>query len=434
MTTVVRREKGYRIYTKGSFEVVLPRCTNCMSLNGQEKPLNMSWKQDIEEYVRIMLKNGRKVLAMAYKNLTELPLDIENLDENELDKILNSELTMIGILGIEDKVRADAAESVRKCKKAGIAVRMISGEHTDLAKNFAKSCNIVSEIEIKSGLPGLIIEGPELEEITGGLITRYDENNMPVKRLKNEQKFLEIMPNIKVLSRASAYHKLLLVTGLLGDPNNENTVAITGHDAMDKQVLQKADIGFAMGIKGSDVAREAADVIITNDNYTSILAGIKWGRNIYYSIRKLVQFQITANMVAILIACLGGIILGESPMNALHLLWVNLVVDILASFSVPSDPPSDNILEDKPVKSAKPLVSPTMWRYIIVLGIYQLSALIFIMMFGELLFGFGNKITLGEKWNQTNTELNTIIFNTYIYMQIANFICCRKIKSQGIFS
>ncbi len=430
MSTVVRREQNtkLRVYTKGSFETVLEKCTEAIYHSGERKALTMKQKTDLEETVQAIQKNGRKTIALAYKDLASS--DLEGIfDETELEQILHKDLVLICVMGIEDRIRPDATESVRKCRRAGICVRMVTGENREAAKAIAKECGIISEVELRGGLRNMILDGEQLEEQVGGLISRPDASGKRQLKVKHEHRFAELSTNLKVLAKASSAHKLMLVAGLTRQPNH--IVAMTGHEALDRDGLRTSHIGFAMGVRGTDITKEAADVILVNDNFSSIVAGVKWGRNIYQAIRKLVQFQIAANIVAIITACIGTLVTGDSPLSSLHLLWINLIIDAMASFCLPTDPPSDDILNGKPYSSSKPLISPTMWRYIVCLSSYQILSLLFLMLFGSSLFGLGAKKNLEEGWSPANAQLNTVIFNTYVYMQFFNFLCCRKIRSQG---
>ena len=156
------------------------------------------------------------------------------------------------------------------------------------------------------------------------------------------------------MARASPEDKFMLVTGLI---DLGNVVAVTGDGANDAPALKKADVGFAMGISGSDISKDAADIIIMDDNFTSIITAIKWGRNIYNCIRKFLQFQLTVNIVALFMSFLGALILTESPLNAIQMLWINLIMDTFASLALATEPPSISVLDNPPHSRKQPIVS-----------------------------------------------------------------------------
>ena len=190
---------------------------------------------------------------------------------------------------------------------------------------------------------------------------------------------------MRVLARSSPEDKYLLATGLkqLG-----HVVAMTGDGGNDAPALKKADIGFAMGIAGTEVAKEASGIILLDDNFNSIVTAMKWGRNIFDSIRKFLQFQLTVNFVALVMAFVGGAVLRESPLNPIQMLWVNLIMDTLASLALATEPPSEELLKRKPYSRYESLITPTMWRNIISQGIWQIIILGTILFKGKLIINF----------------------------------------------
>jgi calcium-translocating P-type ATPase len=188
----------------------------------------------------------------------------------------------------------------------------------------------------------------------------------------NEEIFKEIDKHLKVLARSSPTDKYLMATGLkkLG-----HVVAMTGDGTNDAPALKKADIGFAMGIAGTEVAKEASGIILLDDNFRSIVTAMKWGRNIFDCIRKFLQFQLTVNFVALVMAFVGGAVLRESPLNAIQMLWVNLIMDTLASLALATEPPSDDLLERMPYSRNESLITANMWKNIISQGLVQIAIL-----------------------------------------------------------
>ena len=262
-----------------------------------------------------------------------------------------------------------------------------------------------------------------------------------------------------MLARSRPEDKYLLVTGLkeLGD-----VVAVTGDGTNDAPALKKADVGFAMGITGTDVAKHAADIIVMDDNFASIVKACMWGRNIYDNIRKFLQFQITVNIVALFTAFVGSVILKESPLQPVQLLWVNLIMDSLASLAMSTEPPKIDLLDRPPYRRDEYIISRKMVKHLLGMAIYEIIIVYAIVFAGEYFYPepseywrFDRKNTpyvypgRVEDWDGTplwSRYSSTIgasrhmsnVFNVFVVMQIFNMINCRKINDEvniftGIF-
>jgi P-type Ca2+ transporter type 2B len=181
------------------------------------------------------------------------------------------------------------------------------------------------------------------------------------EEIGNKKQFREIKDKLKVLARSTPEDKYMLVTGL---KELNAVVAVTGDGTNDAPALKKADVGFAMGITGTEVAKEASDIILLDDNFASIVTAVKWGRNIYTNVRKFLQFQLTVNVVAMFIVFLGGVVVADPPLTAVQMLWVNLIMDTCAALALATEPPNDNILENPPYSRTELIVTPIMWRNI----------------------------------------------------------------------
>lgn len=199
------------------------------------------------------------------------------------------------------------------------------------------------------------------------------------------EKFKKVAAQLKVLARSSPTDKYLMATGL---KKLNHVVAMTGDGTNDAPALKKADIGFAMGITGTEIAKEASGIILLDDNFKSIVTAMKWGRNIFDSIRKFLQFQLTVNMCALVMAFSGAAILKESPLNPIQMLWVNLIMDTLASLALATEPPSDELLQRKPYSRFESLITVEMWKNIITQGLLQIIILGTILFKGNFLSNF----------------------------------------------
>uniref|UniRef100_A0A8D2JRT9 Calcium-transporting ATPase n=1 Tax=Sciurus vulgaris TaxID=55149 RepID=A0A8D2JRT9_SCIVU len=419
MSTVIKMpDESFRMYSKGASEIVLKKC--CKILNGAGEP-RVFRPRDRDEMVKKVIEpmacDGLRTICVAYRDFPSSP---EPDWDNEND-ILN-DLTCICVVGIEDPVRPEVPEAIRKCQRAGITVRMVTGDNINTARAIAIKCGI-----IHPGEDFLCLEGKEFN-----------------RRIRNEKGEIEqeridkIWPKLRVLARSSPTDKHTLVKGIIDSTHTEQrqVVAVTGDGTNDGPALKKADVGFAMGIAGTDVAKEASDIILTDDNFSSIVKAVMWGRNVYDSISKFLQFQLTVNVVAVIVAFTGACITQDSPLKAVQMLWVNLIMDTFASLALATEPPTETLLLRKPYGRNKPLISRTMMKNILGHAVYQLTLIFTLLFVGEKMF----QIDSGRNapLHSPPSEHYTIIFNTFVMMQLFNEINARKIHGErnvfdGIF-
>jgi calcium-translocating P-type ATPase len=243
--------------------------------------------------------------------------------------------------------------------------------------------------------------------LVGGIVyERTADDKQGVGKVANFEKFKEIVRELKVLARSSSRDKYILVAGLI---QMENVVAVTGDGTNDVEALKKADIGFAMGITGKKVTKWAADIILLDDNFKSIVTACKWGRNIYDSIRKFIQFQLTVNVVALFLAFIGSVVVKKSPLNAIQMLWVNLIMDSFASLALATEPPNDSLLNRPPHGRNEFIISPNMWRNIMGHSLYQIIVLCILLFLGPELLGIQPSFEM-TAWN----EAEVIFFKFFV--------------------
>lgn len=232
---------------------------------------------------------------------------------------------------------------MKKCHNAGITIRMVTGDNLDTAKAIAVDAGILTEQEAYSNeFPYAFMIGQDFRKACGELKKELNEQGELVKEeIENMTRFTEIASQLKVLARSTPEDKYMLVTGLkqLG-----KVVAVTGDGTNDAPALKKADVGFAMGIAGTEVAKDSSDIIILDDNFASIITAIKWGRNIYTNVRKFLQFQLTVNVVAMFIVFIGSVVMRDPPLTSVQMLWVNLIMDTCGALALATEPPSEELL------------------------------------------------------------------------------------------
>ncbi|XP_077121546.1 plasma membrane calcium-transporting ATPase 1 isoform X1 [Ranitomeya variabilis] len=421
MSTVLKNNDGsYRMFSKGASEIVLKKCYKILCANGEAKVFRPRDRDDMaKRVIEPMASEGLRTICLAYRDFPAGEPEPEWENENDI----LSGLTCLAVVGIEDPVRPEVPDAIRKCQRAGITVRMVTGDNINTARAIATKCGI-----LHPGEDFLCVEGKEFN-----------------RRIRNEKGEIEqeridkIWPKLRVLARSSPTDKHTLVKGIIDSTvcEQRQVVAVTGDGTNDGPALKKADVGFAMGIAGTDVAKEASDIILTDDNFSSIVKAVMWGRNVYDSISKFLQFQLTVNVVAVIVAFTGACITQDSPLKAVQMLWVNLIMDTFASLALATEPPTESLLLRKPYGRNKPLISRTMMKNILGHAVYQLVVVFTLLFVGEKLFDIdsGRNAPL----HAPPSQHYTIVFNTFVMMQLFNEINARKIHGErnvfeGIFN
>ncbi|XP_029682106.1 plasma membrane calcium-transporting ATPase 2-like isoform X2 [Takifugu rubripes] len=412
MSTVLKNaDGGFRMYSKGASEIVLRKCSRILDNQGQPRAFKLKDRDEmVRKVIEPMACDGLRTICVAYR---DFPAEAGEPNWDAENDILN-DLTCICVVGIEDPVRPEVPEAISKCQRAGITVRMVTGDNINTARAIATKCGII--------VPGedfLCLEGKEFNQQI-----RNDKGEVEQERLD------KVWPKLRVLARSSPTDKHTLVKGIIDSTVGETrqVVAVTGDGTNDGPALKKADVGFAMGIAGTDVAKEASDIILTDDNFTSIVKAVMWGRNVYDSISKFLQFQLTVNVVAVIVAFTGACITQDSPLKAVQMLWVNLIMDTLASLALATEPPTESLLLRKPYGRNKPLISRTMMKNILGHAVYQLIIIFTLLFAGEKIFNIdsGRNTPL----HSPPSEHYTIVFNVFVMMQLFNEINARKIHGE----
>eukprot|EP00758_Cryptobia_borreli_P013504 Tbor_TRINITY_DN5840_c0_g1::TRINITY_DN5840_c0_g1_i5::g.5964::m.5964/K05850/ATP2B; Ca2+ transporting ATPase, plasma membrane len=403
MTTCVRLEGVMRYHVKGAPEKVLSSCKTQYSGDGIDV-ITPKRRAELTSLINEMARTRLRIIAVAYCDIDTpdhgLPFP-ENMDNSP-------PLCLLGIIGIEDPIRPEVAGSVAQCRSAGVSVRMVTGDSKATAISIAR----------KAGIYGMVTTGPAKGE--QGLAM---EGSLFRELAQCESKLNQILPRLQVLSRASPTDKRILVNALMA--RNE-VVAVTGDGTNDAPALKCANVGFAMN-SGTDVAKNACDVVILDDNFKSIVTAMKWGRNVHDCISKFIQFQTTVNVAAVTIAFIGAIFSdnAESPLKSVQLLWLNLIMDTMAALALATEPPTDAILERPPVGRDAPLITSRMWLNILGQSLYQIIVQLWI-------------IHVGFKWfdvpKDSETHM-TIVFNVFVLMQVANEFNSRILNQRlNVFS
>ena len=439
---------GYRLFSKGAAEMVKTVCKNYLDPEtGLIKPIGDQERNFISDKIIKFNKQMLRSLYICYKDISE--------DEYEnCEKYRNSEglcidqygCIFIACVGIRDTLRNGVKEAVIKCHSAGVNVIMVTGDNIITATAIAKDCNILgNDVNLENLGPQDIEEEPELTEdpsryeehikeillnkpqsITGntfyvaigGLICstchletnlckcpktqaeaeqiekRKNVKNIKIKNdtIKNKKNFIEIIKNLKVMARSQPIHKYALVLGL---KELNQIVAVTGDGTNDAPALSKSDVGFAM-FSGTDIAKESSDIVIMNNNFSSLLIAIIYGRNIYDNIRKFLQFQLTVNFCACLLVFICACIGNETPLTTIQMLWINLIMDSLGSLALATEPPYEELLYRSPTKKDESIINGKMWKHIIFQSFFQLLLLLFLYLYGPFFIREKDYVRLAE--------------------------------------
>jgi len=472
-------EPIYRVHIKGASEIVLGYCSHAMILphpkDRQGEAINQELNEKLlidfnENVIRRFAENSLRTICLAYRDLTKseykeilerVKKEIEqeekekreakgeNNEENrtehqhEIDEetilshpnalkyLLEKNLVCLAIVGIEDPVREGVPEAIKICQRAGVSVKMVTGDNIDTARSIAKKCGIYTK-------GGIVMEGCDFRKLSS------DEMD-------------NIVGKLQVLARSSPMDKQLLVQHLkdIGE-----TVAVTGDGTNDGPALKRADVGFSMGISGTEVAKEASSIVLMDDNFASIVKAMLWGRSVNDSVKKFIQFQLTVNVSAVLLAFISSVIDGNESgaLTAIQLLWVNLIMDTLAALALATESPSIDLLDRPPTLKNAPLISIPMWKMIIGMAILQVIVGNVLLFLGPKMFKLTelsdvggiiktrnnikdyynrNRAKIGRSFakfedtvDDQKKTIKTMVFNTFVYMQVFNEINCRVITNE----
>ncbi|EAY14641.1 calcium-translocating P-type ATPase, PMCA-type family protein [Trichomonas vaginalis G3] len=385
MTTIVKEGDIIRAYMKGGPDFCLGLCSHYISAPGERLEITQEVKEAILRQVTVFANDSLRTMLIAYRDLgTEFKEEYKDATTVEHD------LTVLAIVGIQDPLREEVKDAVAACRTAGVVVRMVTGDFIATAKAIARECGILDESKGETA-----IEGQEFAKL-------------------DKIQMLEKVPSLRVMARSSPMDKLKLVSFLM---EAGEVVAVTGDGSNDSPALKQADVGLSMGRCGTELAKMASDIVILDDNFNSIVSALKWGRCVYDNVRGFLQFQLTVNFSAMIVAFIGAVYLKDSPLTTIQLLWVNLIMDSLGALALATRGPSNSLLKRQPYGRSDQLLSPVLIRNIVGQTLYQLIVLLLI------LFGYNKIFNLGFNKNDKKTfqrDMSGILFNTFVYMQVFN--------------
>ncbi|KAI9698971.1 MAG: hypothetical protein M1836_003160 [Candelina mexicana] len=402
MACVVKLGDGtFRMYVKGASEILLAKCSKIIRDPTKDTTATRISNDNVETLNHVITSyasRSLRTIGLLYRDFEEWPprgcrSQKDDPKQAVFDDVFK-DMVFLGIVGIQDPLREGVDEAVRTCQHAGVFVRMVTGDNIMTARAIAQQCGIYTP-------GGMVMEGPKFRKLSR---TEMDQ----------------IIPRLQVLARSSPEDKRILVKRLkeLGE-----TVAVTGDGTNDAPALKTADVGFSMGIAGTEVAKEASAIILMDDNFSSIVKAIMWGRAVNDAVKKFLQFQVTVNITAVVLTFVSAVSNDqeESVLKAVPLLWINLIMDTLAALALATDPPALSILNRKPEPRSAPLITLTMWKMIIGQSIFQLVVTFILYFAGIRIFGYSTPREIAQH--------STLVFNTFVWMQIFNQYNSRRLDN-----
>ena len=368
--SVIKKDNHYEYLIKGAYEKILPKCNKYYTKGGNKLSIN---KNKIENYLKSITNKGIRVIVLATAN------------NDKFD-----DLTLVGIICIKDEIRNEAVDAIKMINEAHIQTVMITGDNKETALNIAKEVGLYKDNDV--------------------ILTSDELNNLSDIEIKN------ILPKLKVVARALPQDKsrLVKIASSLG-----LVVGMTGDGVNDAPALKKADIGFAMG-SGTEVAKEASDIVILDDNIKSIAAAILYGRTIFKSIRKFIIFQLTVNICAVTLSIIGPFIGVDTPVTVIQMLWVNMVMDTLAGIAFSYEPPLLEYMKEFPKKKNEPILNKYMIHEILFTGAYSSILCIFFLKSNFIHQLFRNGVN--------DEYFMTAFFGLFIFISIFNAFNARTVR------
>ncbi|XP_022758299.1 calcium-transporting ATPase 12, plasma membrane-type-like [Durio zibethinus] len=392
-----RADETIHVHWKGAAEMIVAMCSQYYESNGIITSMNEDRRSRIEKIIQSMAASSLRCIAFAHKQVSGEEMEYDG-DSGKTHQRMNEEgLTLLGIVGLKDPCRQEVKKAVEACQSAGVGIKMITGDNLFTAKAIATECGIL---------------GPDYREESGEVVEGIEfRNYTPDERMEKVDK-------IRVMARSSPFDKLLMVQCL---KQKGHVVAVTGDGTNDAPALKEADIGLSMGIQGTEVAKESSDIIILDDNFSSVATVLRWGRCVYNNIQKFIQFQLTVNVAALVINFIAAVSAGEVPLTAVQLLWVNLIMDTLGALALATDRPTKELMQKPPVGRTEPLITNIMWRNLLAQALYQIAVLLILEFRGESIFNVSERVK------------ETLIFNTFVLCQVFNEFNARKLEKQNVF-
>jgi len=390
----VDTDEGRYCWAKGAPEKLIAHCRTVL-IDGVAQPIEL-YREAIDAALNRATGNALRVIALTEKQVSE-----NCFSKGNAEHCLNcGGHTLLALVGITDPIRPEIHQAVERCRQAGVEVKMITGDAEPTAIAIAKQAGILS------GADELVLTSDELAQVS--------DEDLP-----------DITRRLRVLARSTPMDKLRLVKAMHRDGE---VVAMTGDGTNDAPALKFADVGISMGLTGTEVAKEASDIVLIDDNFKSIVTGIWWGRTLYNNIQRFLQFQLSVNVVAMTCALIGPLVGIPLPLTVTQLLWINIIMDTFAAIALCTEPPRESSMRRKPVSRDATIITSSMGVSILLSSVYQVTILFAALKFGWFLseddrFEYG--LALRDK---ENLEALTVFFTIFVMFQIWRIFLCRSLR------
>jgi Ca2+-transporting ATPase len=429
MTTVVRHGERLAALAKGAPEWLLAHSSHYQAADGTVKPWTPEAKQAAEAWVRDSASQAMRTLAFGYALLApETPGSEEELHARR--EALETDLVFIGLAAIRDPLRDDVKEAVSRCRAAGIEVKMITGDNVETARAIACDLGLIDRRDAPiDSEDGVIFTSPKFNELFEELKKLKGRTDLSPDEQRRRDGLADRLAGLRVLARARPLDKHKMVD-LLQD--RQEVVAVTGDGTNDAPALKKADVGLAMGISGTEVAKEASKIVLLDDSFATIVKAVQWGRSLYENIQRFIQFQLTINVSALTIAFLGPFFGVEPPFTVLQLLWINVIMDTFASIALCSEPPREGVMRLPPKRKDENILTKPM-----LVTIFSTATFFVVVMMALLVgmkyygwFGEGGRYNPADWKFSVDIRQVSIFFTLYIFFQVWNEFNSRSLRPE----
>ena len=430
MTTVIRYGDKLMSLVKGAPEWILEHSTHYQRASGDI----CEWTDEARGAVLAALKDSAgqamRTLGFGYAVLPpETPTDEDAL-HGKRDALENA-LVFVGFVAIRDPLRDDVKEAIEQCRRAGIEVKMITGDNVETARAIAYDIGLIERRDAPiDTADAVVLTSPKFNELHAQLTELKKRGEASEDDVPRRDELTRRLTGLRVLARARPLDKYKMVELL---QEQQQVVAVTGDGTNDAPALKKADVGLAMGIAGTEVAKEASKIVLLDDAFSTIVKAVHWGRSLYENIQRFIQFQLTINVSALTIAFLGPFFGVRPPFTVLQLLWINVIMDTFASIALCSEPPRPGMMNVPPKRKDENIVTPGMVKTIFATAAFfvvtMMALLIGMEHFGWFAGGSGDNPE-GWEFGPLNIRQVSIFFTVYVFFQVWNQINCRSLTPE----